>query len=189
LVRFHDAKVKWLDLRALAERLIRPKTECIVAINYFSAYADWLPGPRSRHEEYVKALTASGVNCVLGHFKRKDRACFACGARWVAHEEKETDVSIGITMLNDAYKGAYERAYLVTRDSDLLPAIKMVRTEFPAKVIVAVAPPLMGHSNDLIAVCQEKKKISPDQIWACLLPKEVRRTDGTLAARRPGEYD
>jgi hypothetical protein len=27
----------------------------------------------------------------------------------------------------------------------------------------------MGHSNDLIAVCQEMKKISPKQIWACLL--------------------
>jgi NYN domain len=189
LVKFRDEKVKWLDLRALSQRVIRPKTERIVAINYFSAYADWLPGPKSRHEEYVNALTALGVNCILGHFKRKDRTCFACGAKWVAHEEKETDVSIGITLLNDAYKGAYEKAYLVTRDSDLLPAIKMVRVEFPAKEIVAVAPPLMGHSNDLIKLCQEKKKISPEQIWSCLLPREVKRANGTVAATRPKDYD
>jgi NYN domain len=189
LLRFNDKKVKWLDLRALSQRVIRPKTEHIVAINYFSAYADWLPAPKSRHQEYVKALAAVGVNCILGHFKRKDRVCFACKAKWVAHEEKETDVSIAITLLNDAYKGAYERAYLVTRDSDLLPAIKMVRAEFPAKEIVAVAPPLMGHSNDLIAVCQEKKKISPEQIRSCLLPKEVKRHDGTVAATRPKDYD
>jgi hypothetical protein len=141
LLRFRDEKVKWLDLRALSQRVIRPKTEHIAAINYFSAYADWLPGPKTRHEEYVKALTALGVNCVLGHFKRKDRRCHKCGAKWVAHEEKETDVSIGIAMLNDAYKGIYEKAYLVTRDSDLLPAIKMICAEFPAKRIVAVAPP------------------------------------------------
>jgi hypothetical protein len=34
---------------------------------------------------------------VLDHFKNKDRECHSCGAEWVAHEEKETDVSIGIT--------------------------------------------------------------------------------------------
>jgi uncharacterized LabA/DUF88 family protein len=189
LARFKDERVKWLDLRALSQRLILPKTEEIKAINYFSAYADWLPGPKSRHEEYVKALTAYGVQCILGHFKSKDRRCKSCGAAWVAHEEKETDVSIGIAMLNDAYKGIYEKAYLVTRDSDLLPAIRMVRAEFPSKKIVAIAPPLMGHSNDLISACHEKKKISPKQVWDCLLPKHVNGPDGKLAATRPTKYN
>jgi hypothetical protein len=105
----------------------------ITAINYFSAYAHWRPGAMSRHQEYVKALEATGVTPILGHFKDKDRECFKCGATWVAHEEKETDVSIRITMLNDAYKGKYDRAYLITRDSDLMPAIKMVRAEFPKR--------------------------------------------------------
>src|SRR6476620_1001790 len=99
---------KWLDLHALSHRIIRPKTEVIRLIYYFSAYADWLPGPMRRHEEYVKALTALGVTCILGHFKKKSRSCHSCGATWIAHEEKETDVSIGITLLNDAYKGLYE---------------------------------------------------------------------------------
>jgi uncharacterized LabA/DUF88 family protein len=102
---------------------------------------------------------------------------------------KRTDVSIGVAMLNDAYKGVYERAYLVSRDSDLLPAVKMICAEFPAKQIVAVAHPLMGHSNDLIAVCQEKMKISAKQILSCLLPKHVMAVDGTLAATRPMNYD
>lgn len=189
LLRFKDPKVEWLDLRALANRLIQPKTEGIRSIYYFSAYAHWLPASMSRHQEYVKALEATGVIPVLGHFKNKDRKCHACDAEWVAHEEKETDVSIGITMLNDAYKGRYEKAYLVTRDSDLVPAVKMIRAEFSSKGIVAVAPPLMGHSNDLLAVCNAKKKISPDQIWSCLFPKIVNRKDGSLAATRPSKYD
>jgi hypothetical protein len=92
-------------------------------------------------------------------------------------------------MLNDAYRGAYEKAYLVTRDSDLMPAVKMIRVEFPAKHIVAVAPPMMGHSNDLIGVCNSKMKIRPDKIRACLLPQHVRNPDGTIAATRPPEYD
>jgi hypothetical protein len=91
LLRFKDAKVEWLDLRALCLRLIRPKTEKIIAINYFSAYAHWLPGPMGRHQEYVKALEATGITPILGHFKDKDRKCFKCGVTWVAHEEKETE--------------------------------------------------------------------------------------------------
>jgi uncharacterized LabA/DUF88 family protein len=189
LLRFHDPKVEWLDLRALCNRLALPKTEEIKSINYFSAYAHWLPDSMARHQEYVRALESTGVNPVLGHFKNKDRWCNACGHTWVAHEEKETDVSIGITMLNDAYKGKYEKAYLITRDSDLMPAIKMIRAEFPQKEIVAVAPPLMGHSNDLLTICNSKKKISPKQVWACLFPKLVNRADGTLAATRPTKYD
>jgi len=189
LLRLKDEKVKWLDLDALAEALIRPKTEQIKAIYYFSAYADWWPAKMARHQEYVKALTAYGVFCVMGHFKKKSRKCNSCSATWTAHEEKETDVSIGITMLRDAYKGLYEKAYLVTRDSDLMPAVRMIRAEFPAKQIVAVAPPLMGHSNDLITVCQEKKKINPKQICSCLLPKDVLGPDGKVAATRPAAYD
>jgi hypothetical protein len=189
LVRFNDDKVKWLDLSALAKRLILPASETITGIYYFSAYADWLPGPMSRHEEYVKALKATGVDCFMGHFKVKDRHCNNCGSRWHTHEEKETDVSIGIHLLNDAYKAQYEKAYLVTRDSDLMPAVKMVRTEFPTKEVVAVAPPLMGHSNDLIGVCQSKKKITPKQIRSCLFPQQVLDKSGQVVATRPTSYD
>ena len=45
LVKFSDHKVKWLDLYALSKRLILPATEQITGVFYFSAYADWLPGP------------------------------------------------------------------------------------------------------------------------------------------------
>ena len=189
LLKFRDERVKWLDLRAMCSRLVYPKSEEIRAIYYFSAYATWLSGPASRHAEYVKALEATGVTPVLGHFKEKDRSCRNCGHTWKTHEEKETDVSIGISLLNDAHKDKYQKALLVTRDSDLMPAVTMVRREFPSKHIEAVAPPLMGHSNDLLTVCNSKRKISPDQVFSSLLPQFVYRTDGTLAAKRPHNYD
>jgi hypothetical protein len=159
LLKFGNGQVKWLDLNALSHRLISPKTEKVQSIFYFSAFAHWLPAKMARHEIYVKALEARGVTCILGHFKNKERKCNPCGATWIAHEEKETDVSIGISLVNDAYKQRYEKAYLVTRDSDLMPAVRMIRAEFPTKQIVAVAPPFMGHSNDLITVCHSKQKI------------------------------
>ena len=91
LVRFEDHKLKWLDLRALSQRLISSKTEEVKGIFYFSAYAHWLPDKMARHRVYVKALEAVSVTCILGHFKNKDRKCNSCGATWIAHEEKETD--------------------------------------------------------------------------------------------------
>jgi hypothetical protein len=43
LTRFKDDRVKWLNLKSLVNRLILPKSERIVDIYYFSAYAHWLP--------------------------------------------------------------------------------------------------------------------------------------------------
>ncbi len=46
----------------------------------------------------------------------------------------------------------------------------------------------MGHSNDLIAVCNSKQKINPNQVRACLLPEKLQHSNGTLVVR-PAEYD
>jgi hypothetical protein len=65
LLRFRDPKVEWLDIPALCKRLIQPKTEEIKSIKYFSAFAHWLPDPMARHQEYVRALEASGVIAIM----------------------------------------------------------------------------------------------------------------------------
>jgi uncharacterized LabA/DUF88 family protein len=124
----------------------------------------------------------------MGHFKSKDRSCKKCHNRWIAHEEKETDVNIALYMLNGAYKAQYDKAYLLTRDSDLVPAVSMIRQEFPRTEIVVVAPPLMGHSNDLIRVCNSKRKIHPNQVFDCLLPEKVYDAGGNVVAERPAPY-
>jgi uncharacterized LabA/DUF88 family protein len=193
LLLFRDPKVEWLNLMAICARLMLSRSEKIESVYYFSAYATWLPSPMARHEEYVRALEAVGIIPVMGHFKEKDRECKrnhgGCGRRWTAHEEKETDVSIGVTLLRDAYQDRYDRALLVTRDSDLMPAVKMVRHEFPKKEIVAVAPPMMGHSNDLLGVVNSKRKITPKMVRSCLFPKLVHDAAGILRATRPAKYD
>ena len=190
IARLHEPHLKWLDLWKLMERQIRPKSESLTAVYYFSAYAEWLPGPFARHQEYVRALKAVGVTPIMGHFKGKDRHCHKCGANWIAHEEKETDVNVALQMLNEAYKGAYDKALLVTRDSDLKPAIEMVRHNFAANNVTVVAPPHLGHSNDLIQVASAKQKIKKTQIAESLLPQYVMSGDPeTVVATRPAEYD
>lgn len=188
LKRLDGNHLKWVNLRKLMARQTS-KSEKIGSIYYFSAFAEWLPGPRIRHEKYVAALIAENVEVILGNFKRKDRYCNHCKRISVGHEEKETDVNIALCLLNEAYKDTYDRAYVVSRDSDLKPAIAMVRSQFPKKEIIVVAPPHFGHSTDLIGVSNGKRKISKEQIEQCLFPEKVIDAGGNVATVRPSEYD
>lgn len=189
LKRLQQPHLKWVDLLELMQQQISPKTERIVSVFYFSAYAYWLPKQKLRHQEYVRALECNGTSIVMGHFKEKQRSCLKCKTTWIQHEEKETDVNIAVYMLNEAFKNRYDRAYLVSRDSDLRPAIDAIKTQFPEKEVFVIAPPHLGHSNDLIQAAHGKKRINLKQIERCLFPKFVHNGDGDLIATRPIEYD
>ncbi len=189
LQALHLPHAKWLDLHALMRRQISPHSEHVSAIYYFSAYATWLAPQTTRHLEYVKALQSTGVTTILGQFKEKDRFCKACGASWKGHEEKETDVNIGLYILNEAYRNSYDKALIVSRDSDLKPAVVMVRNLFPGKEIVIVAPPNKGHSNDLISVANGKRKINVRQVEQSLLPPAILDANGVVIASRPNSYE
>ena len=182
---------KWLDLSSLARRLISSRSESINAIHYFFSHAEWRPKSYGRDREYVAALEAIGVDVVLGHFKEKSLYCTACGIHSLGHEEKETDVNIALYMLNGAYKNSYDKAILITRDSDLAPVLKMIRSEFPKLEIEIVAPPsYYGHSNDLVRLATNKRKIRLRQIEDCLLPRQdIDPQTGKIAATRPAAYD
>lgn len=170
------------------ERQISRQSETISSIYYFSAFADWMPPQRARHEQYINALKHSSVDVILGQFKEKDRGCHNCGAKWKGHEEKETDVNIALYLLNEAYKDSYDRAYVVSRDSDLKPAVSLIVSQFPGKEVFIVAPPNMGHSNDLISYAHGKRKIKVQQMEQCLFSEIVRDSAGNIVSTRPQEY-
>ncbi len=124
--------LKWVDLWALSQSLLRPGQE-LVAVNYFSAYATWMPGRYKRHRTYVAALKTKGVSIHLAKFKIREQKCNTCGATWKSREEKETDVSIAAHLVADALCDRFDLAFLITADSDLKPAIAAVRADAPTK--------------------------------------------------------
>ncbi|MBA3603352.1 MAG: hypothetical protein H0W50_06875 [Parachlamydiaceae bacterium] len=69
--RLDIAHLKGLNLWSLASVFIRPKSQILVDVIYFSAYADWLLQSKKRHYQYVKALITSKVSTVMGKFKRR----------------------------------------------------------------------------------------------------------------------
>ena len=189
--RTNQPHLKWLDLWALCDRFVPNLSARLTAVHYFSAYATWLPKQANRHRAYVAALEATGVISHMARFKEKDRRCplSSCGHRWKGHEEKETDVHLALALLDHAYKDQYDRALIVSRDSDLVPAARMVRSAFPSKEVFSVAPPGSGHSNDMLKVCDGKKHtIRRKHLAACLLPDRIPLPDGNEIVR-PSRYD
>lgn len=97
-------------------------------------------------------------------------------------------MNIALALLNEAYRNSFDRAYLVSRDSDLKPAVAMVRSQFPEKEVILVAPPQLGHSQDMIAVATGKRKITIAQLERSLFGEIVVDSGGNVVARRPAEY-
>jgi len=127
----------------------------------------------------------------MGKFKRRKKSCFNCGHSWLHHEEKETDVNIALHLVRGAFLDTYDCALLVSGDSDLVPAVKMVLRDFPKKEVRVIAPVGRGYSMDLYNAAGGKKhcrKMKAIHIERSLFPREVTDADGKIVAVRPRKY-
>ncbi len=184
IVDLGDPSLKWVNLWSLSDTLIR-SGEQLIAVRYCSAFATWMAGPFARHREYVRALECVGVQPIMGRFKNKPRECKHCHAKWTAHEEKESDVNVAIHLIKDTITDQFDRAIVISADSDLVPAIRMASEHDRAKEICVVAPPgRFGHARDLKPITA----ITIGRIRKCLLPQRLTHKDGRDVIR-PTEYD
>ena len=55
-------------------------------------------------------------------------------------EEKGSDVNLSVHVLNDAWKDKYDCAVIVTNDSDMSEALRLVKRQFPGKKLILIAP-------------------------------------------------
>lgn len=184
--------LKWLDLRKLCLEFAPPPAQVLDKVYYFSAFATWRPDAYARHRKFVAALRVTGVEPVMGLFKEKNRSCRACGSAWIDHEEKETDVNIALHLLRDAQLDRYDRAIVLSGDSDLAPAVRMVRELYPAKSIRILAPYGRTYSMDLVRAAggtENARQMKQVHVERCLLAEVVRDAHGVTVALRPPKYN
>lgn len=183
--------LKWLDLRRLCLEFAPPPNQTLAKVYYFSAYATWRAGAYARHRAFVAALRVRDVEPVMGVFKAKDRSCRRCGSTWEDHEEKETDVNIALYLLRDAQLDRYDRALIISGDSDLAPAVRMVRELYPRKSIRILAPYGREYSMDLVKAAgglANARRMKLLHVERSLLPERVIAPDGHVVAERPVKY-
>ena len=186
----HDLKqprLKWVNLRGLMQAFTSIAVHDVVAVNYFSAYAEWLIGACARHKAFVAANRHFGVTPVMGNFKPKRASCNGCGNGWTAHEEKQTDVNIAVAIIREAYKDTYDEAFLVSCDSDLAPAIALVREVAPRKKIKLICPPGRYHSKDLAKHATALAAIKLIHLERNLMPAQIVDESGATI-NRPLNY-
>jgi hypothetical protein len=187
----HDLQkphLKWVDLRALAESLCR-NGEQLTKVAYFSAYATWMPDRYYRHRQYVAALQHNGVVCHIARFSEQTTSCRSCHATWKRHEEKETDVHFSLTFLEDAVDDVFDRAIIISADSDHVPAVRAVRRRYPNKQVFAATPPGRHHmAREMLRVCGSSTNITAGRIARCLLPATITTGQGKVITR-PSQYD
>jgi uncharacterized LabA/DUF88 family protein len=170
---------KWLNLERFFCRL-RPDDQ-IQRIRYFTAK---IAGHHSANQEaYLLALTTLPlVDVILGRFKAKQVQCMvpACpnpGRRiFTTQEEKRTDVNIAVWMLHDAQRDLCDRLILVSGDSDLVPAVRMIRDDFPEKEIVAYIPAkneTRGAALELRGEAHKNKTLPMDLLAKSHFPASI----------------
>lgn len=167
---------KWLDLQRFFT-LLRPHDQ-IQAIKFFTSLVNG--GSRlARQRALLKALQicAPRVAVIYGRFKMKQVPCPNCsGSGLKIPEEKRTDVNIGIHMLDDAYGGNCDHEILVSGDSDLVPAIKMVRQRFPnikTTVYVPARTKQRGVAAELRGAAHDAKSLPLTLLPKTQLPARI----------------
>ncbi len=150
--------LKWVNLWSLAHAFVKPSTEQLNAVYYFSALAYWLKKSKKRHEKFIKANEHYNITSVLGHFKKKPEHCKKCGAKWTAHEEKQSDVNIAAYLIHHSHTDQFDKALIITADSDLCPAIQLILdSQTPQEIIILVPPNRYAITRELRGVVKAQK--------------------------------
>ena len=82
----------------------------------------------------------------------------------------------------------YDEAFIVTQDSDMVPAIEIVRSLPQKRKVKLIGTPDRPHSKELAQNCDALKKIKTIHLERSLLPQQVVNASGNVVANRPAPY-
>ena len=168
-------KYKWLNLSKLANLYIT-KNEQIVDILYFTALATWNIQKVKKHKLFIKANEFYGVSVIYGAFKKRDKFCNLCRKKYQTFEEKQTDVNIAIQLFKLSIENKYDKAMIISGDSDLIPSINAVRKTFPNKQIGIIIP--IGRRADELKLASDfYMKMKEKHLQSAKLEQKVKIND------------
>ncbi len=177
---------KWLDLRALFRSILAPHHQ-IIEIRYYTAIVSARvsdPDIPMRQMAYLHALQAyiPELSIVKGHYLSSVVTMMLESpingqrfARVHKTEEKGSDVNLALHLLHDAWRNAYDCAVVVSNDSDLSEALRIVKTELHKKIILLVPgdPKVRRPSAQLRRYANKTISIPAAAIAACQLPNPI----------------
>ena len=199
--RLRGSAHKWLDIAALfRDRILRQQDPSaqVVRIKYFtsSVMASYARHGRASEEaqtQYLRALQAHEplLDVIKGFHVfqptrlpsyREGQAASKddVSAVWMI-EEKQTDVNIALEIYRDAKNGACDQIVVCSNDSDLEPALKLIKADMPMVKVGIVLPMKEGKGVNINRPNQRLVKhadwvrqyIKDDELSASQLPANV----------------
>lgn len=145
---------KWLNYRSLCKWIIHTHPGNKIGHIYFCTALppelnkEKYKGTSERFTTYTNALRHYGIEIVQGYFKTK-RTVFQelvegrkVKVERITVEEKQTDSNIVAYSVRDAFLNKFDKAFILSADSDIVPAVRVIKeTESLDKKEIVVVPP------------------------------------------------
>lgn len=172
--------LKWLDLREMVVQTVAPHHD-IREVHYFTA---WIkppphdPAMERRQSAYIRALEAhvSGFVPHFGQFmthavKMRLAADPTKRVEVLKTEEKGSDVNLAVHLVNDGWQDKYDCAIVVSNDSDLVEAVRIVVNDIGKKV--GVLTPRPKGSVELRSLATFSRHIKKRYLKVSQLPDHI----------------
>ena len=183
---------RWLDLSALFSNVLQSHHD-IQKIKYFTARVESReddPKKPERQNTYLRALEAHCPNIerIEGFFQSNKKRLPLDGqvetkVRVLRTEEKGSDVNLAAHLLNDAWRDDYDCAVVVSNDSDLATAMRLVKQE-ANKVLGLLTPGVWklpnNRSYNLRQHADFQRNIRRSHLKFSQLPDRTRTPKGNL---------
>lgn len=180
--------LKWLNIHSLCNNFLYllGDNAQLEKIYYFTALAHHLNRQDviDRHENYIKCLEDSGIEVIRSAFKRKHVHCILCNRDFIKHEEKETDVSISVKVLELLYENACDSIVIMSGDTDIAPAVRFAIAKFP-EADVRFAFPYKRRNDELKMLAPKSFKIKKDRYQNNQLSNPLVLSDGVTILHKP----
>jgi uncharacterized LabA/DUF88 family protein len=189
------AGLKWLNYRALIEALF--PDDRVVLVRIFTAIAPNPPDDPSqanRHDTYLRALRAiPDVEVHTGRFQKAKREALlvrppagvpALQTVYIL-QEKKSDVSLASHLLMDAVEDRFDRAVLLTNDTDFVVPVRIARERLGREVVLV--SPDVTISDELRKAASAGWILDRGQLFKCQLPNPVIGPDGR-EIRKPDRW-
>ncbi len=189
-------ETKWLNIKALAEKLLNP-ANVVTGVKYYTARVSGRmdPSAPARQQIYLDALrTVPEISIHMGSFLLSEK--FAGLVKppefrpraWLAPpwpdvvkvvkvEEKGSDVNLASHLLLDAFQGNFDVAAVLSNDSDLVEPIRIV-TKVMGKP-VGLLSPVSNPTPELKNVASFIRRISVSDLASSQFPDALVLADGS----------
>lgn len=182
LLNKKKAGLKWLNIHEWLTKIL-PHND-VVNIKFFTARVSgkYDPSKPQRQDLFFRALkTIPNLEIIFGTFLFKDsKIHISHDVKILAKvpEEKGTDVNLVAHLVNDAHKGLFDVAVVVSNDSDLSEAIRIVTQELGKPV--GIINPYDRFSKTLIKYSSFQKTAREHTVLGSQFPASLTDATGTF---------